>query len=151
LVLRFGYTRRRKSKLMLEPKRTKYRKSFRGRRRGVSSRGSDLSFGEFGIKSLDRAWMSAAQIEAARRALTHYLKRKGRVWIRIFPDKAVTARAAGQRMGGGKGDIDRYVAVIRPGRILFEIAGVPEEVAVEAFNRASVKLPVKTRILKKEK
>ena len=136
---------------MLQPKRTKYRKSFRGRRKGTSIRGSELSFGEYGLKSLGVTWMSAAQIEAARRAVTHYLKRKGRVWIRVFPDKPVTARAAGQRMGGGKGDVDRYVAVVKPGRILFEVAGVPEEVAIEAFNRAAVKLPIKTKLVKKEK
>ena len=136
---------------MLQPKRTKFRKSFRGRRKGIAVRGSKLSFGEFGLKSLGTTWMSAAQIEAARRAVTHYLKRKGRMWIRIFPDKPVTARAAGQRMGGGKGDIDRYVAVIKPGRVLFEVAGVPEEVAREAFNRAAVKLPVKTKLVRKEK
>ncbi|OGM13984.1 50S ribosomal protein L16 [Candidatus Woesebacteria bacterium RIFCSPHIGHO2_02_FULL_42_20] len=136
---------------MLQPKRTKFRKSFRGRRKGIAVRGSKLSFGEYGLKSLGTTWMSAAQIEAARRAVTHYLKRKGRMWIRIFPDKPVTARAAGQRMGGGKGDIDRYVAVIKPGRVLFEVAGVPEEVAREAFNRAAVKLPVKTKLVRKEK
>ena len=136
---------------MLQPKRTKFRKSLRGRRKGIAVRGSKLSFGEYGLKSLGTTWMSAAQIEAARRAVTHYLKRKGRMWIRIFPDKPVTARAAGQRMGGGKGDIDRYVAVIKPGRVLFEVAGVPEEVAREAFNRAAVKLPVKTKLVRKEK
>ena len=136
---------------MLQPKRTKFRKSFRGRRKGIAVRGSKLSFGEYGLKSLGTTWMSAAQIEAARRAVTHYLKRKGRMWIRIFPDEPVTARAAGQRMGGGKGDIDRYVAVIKPGRVLFEVAGVPEEVAREAFNRAAVKLPVKTKLVRKEK
>ena len=136
---------------MLQPKRTKFRKSFRGRRKGIAVRGSKLSFGEYGLKSLGTTWMSAAQIEAARRAVTHYLKRKGRMWIRIFPDKPVTARAAGQRMGGGKGDIDRYVAVIKPGRGIFEVAGVPEEVAREAFNRAAVKLPVKTKLVRKEK
>jgi len=135
----------------MQPKRTKYRKSFRGRRRGLALRGSTLSFGEFGLKAYETAWVSAAQIEAARRAVTHYLKRKGKVWIRVFPDKPVTARAAGQRMGGGKGDIDRYVAVVKPGRVLFEIAGVPIEVAKEAFNRAAVKLPIRTRMIKKEK
>src|SRR3989339_2047394 len=136
---------------MMQPKRTKYRKSFRGRRRGLALRGSTLSFGEFGLKAYETAWVSAAQIEAARRAVTHYLKRKGKVWIRVFPDKPVTARAAGQRMGGGKGDIDRNVAVVKPGRVLFEIAGVPIEVAKEAFNRAAVKLPIRTRMIKKEK
>src|SRR3989339_277629 len=114
---------------MMQPKRTKYRKSFRGRRRGLALRGSTLSFGEFGLKAYETAWVSAAQIEAARRAVTHYLKRKGKVWIRVFPDKPVSARSAGQRMGGGKGDVDRYVAVITPGRIIFEVTG-PEELLV---------------------
>ncbi len=135
---------------MLQPKRRKYRKDFRGRRAGKALRGSELSFGEFGLKSLGAAWVSAAQIEAGRRAITNSLKRKGRVWIRIFPDKPVTGRAAGQRMGGGKGDIDRYVAVVKPGRILFEIAGVAREAAEIAFGKAADKLPIKTRIVTNE-
>ncbi|KKQ95915.1 MAG: 50S ribosomal protein L16 [Candidatus Woesebacteria bacterium GW2011_GWB1_43_14] len=135
---------------MLQPKKSKYRKSFRGRRRGMSMRGSSLEFGEYGLKSLGRAWLSAAQIEAARRAISNSLKRKGKVWIRVFPDKPVTARPAGQRMGGGKGDVDRYVAVVKPGKIIFEVAGISEDAAREAFRRASDKLPFKTRYITKE-
>lgn len=135
---------------MLQPKRSKYRKAFRGRRRGVALRGSSLAFGEFGIKSLGRGWMSAAQLEAARRSATNALKRKGRVWLRTFPDKPVTGRAAGQRMGGGKGEIDRYVAVVKPGLIILEIAGVPQEVAIDALKKSADKLPFKTRIVSKE-
>jgi len=135
---------------MLAPARRKYRKDFRGRRRGLSQRGSDLSFGEFGLKALGVDWMSAAQIEAGRRAITNSLKRKGRVWIRVFPDKPVSGRAAGQRMGGGKGDIDRYVCVVKPGRILYEIAGVPLEAAQSAFAKASSKMPFGTKVVVKE-
>jgi large subunit ribosomal protein L16 len=132
---------------MLQPKRSKYRKAFRGRRRGLAQRGSTLAFGEFGVKCLGRGWMSAAQLEAARRSVTNSLKRKGRVWLRVFPDKPVTGRAAGQRMGQGKGEIDRYVVVVRPGLIILEIAGVPQEQAVEALKKSADKLPFKTRIV----
>src|SRR4030042_1757346 len=125
---------------MLEPKRRKYRKDFRGRRRGVATRGSSLSFGEFGLKSLGRNWLTAAQLEAGRRAITHSLKRGGRVWIRVFPDKPVTSRPAGQRMGGGKGDIDRYVVVITPGKIIFAIAGGDFMIAKKALEKASAKM-----------
>lgn len=135
---------------MLEPKRRKYRKSFRGKRRGVALRGSSLSFGEFGLKSLGRGWLTAAQIEAGRRAITHSLKRGGRVWIRVFPDKPITGRPAGQRMGGGKGDIDKYVAVIIPGKIIYEIAGVDFLMAKKALEKASAKMPFKTKIITKE-
>ncbi|HLE49299.1 MAG TPA: 50S ribosomal protein L16 [Patescibacteria group bacterium] len=135
---------------MLEPKRRKYRKDFRGRRRGKAQRGSDLSFGDFGLKSLEVAWVTSKQIEAGRRTITHSLKRGGRVWIRVFPDKPVTARPAGQRMGSGKGDIDRYVAVVKPGRILYEVTGASEEIVVAALKKAADKMPVKTRIVKKE-
>ena len=135
---------------MLQPKRRKYRKDFRGRRTGVATRGVKLSFGEFGIKALGEAWLSAAQIEAARRAVTNSLKRKGRVWVRVFPDKPVTARPAGQRMGGGKGDIDRYVAVITPGKIIIEITGVSREVAFDSLKKAADKLPFKTKTMAKE-
>ncbi|MEJ2347776.1 MAG: 50S ribosomal protein L16 [Patescibacteria group bacterium] len=135
---------------MLEPKKRKYRKDFRGRMKGKSQRGSSLSFGEYGLKALGRAWVSARQIEAARRAITHTAKRGGKVWVRVFPDKPVTARPAGQRMGGGKGDTDRYVAVVTPGKILFEMAGVSEEIATEAFKRAGMKLPFKTKIVRRE-
>jgi large subunit ribosomal protein L16 len=135
---------------MLEPKKRKFRKDFRGRMKGKSIRGSSISFGEFGLKSLGRGWLSARQIEAARRAITHALKRGGKMWIRVFPDKPVSSRPAGQRMGGGKGDVDRYVAVVRPGRILFEVAGVSEELAVTAFKRAAAKLPFKVKFVRRE-
>lgn len=135
---------------MLQPKKRKYAKDFRGRRRGTAVRGSSLSFGEFGLKSLSAAWVSSAQIEAARRAITHSLKKGGRVWIRVFPDKPVSARPAGKRMGGGKGEIDRYVAVVKPGRILFEVAGLSEELVRSALKKAAAKLPLKTVFVKKE-
>ena len=135
---------------MLQPKKRKYRKDFRGRMKGKATRGATLAFGEYGIKALGRSWLSARQIEAARRAITHTLKRGGKVWIRVFPDKPVTARPAGQRMGGGKGDIDRYVCVVIPGRILFEVAGVDKELAMEAFKRAAAKLPFKTKVISRE-
>lgn len=134
---------------MLQPKRRKYRKDFRGKMRGKSTRGSTLSFGEFGLKAVGRGWISAAQIEAARKAITHSIKRGGKVWIRVFPDKPVTSRPAGQRMGSGKGDIDRHVAVVTPGKIMYEVAGVEKELVIEAFTRASAKLPIKTRIVSK--
>jgi large subunit ribosomal protein L16 len=135
---------------MLEPKKRKYRKSFRGRMRGKSSRGSKLSFGEYGLKSLGRGWLSARQIEAARRSITHSIKRGGKVWIRVFPHKPVTSRPAGQRMGGGKGDIDRYVCVVTPGRILFEVAGIDRDLVLDAFAKASSKLPFKTKVVSRE-
>ncbi len=135
---------------MLQPKKRKYRKEFRGKNRGKSVRGSSLAFGEYGLKSLGRAWLSARQIEAARRAITHSLKRGGKVWIRVFPHKPVTSRPAGQRMGGGKGDIDRYVAVVTPGRILFEVAGVQKELVDKAFSSAATKLPFKTKVISRD-
>jgi large subunit ribosomal protein L16 len=135
---------------MLEPKKRKFRKDVRGRRKGKAMRGSSISFGEYGLKNLGRGWLSARQIEAARREITHALKRGGKVWIRVFPDKPVSSRPAGQRMGGGKGDIDRYVAVVKPGKILFEVAGVPEELAVTAFKRAAAKLPFKVKFVRRE-
>lgn len=135
---------------MLQPKKSKYRKQFRGKRRGLAFRGSTLSFGDYGLKSQSRGWMTANQIEAARRALAHHTKREGKIWIRVFPDKPITKKAAGVRMGSGKGDIDKYVAVVKPGRILFEMAGVSEEIALESMKLASAKLPFKTKIIKKE-
>jgi large subunit ribosomal protein L16 len=134
---------------MLQPKRSKYRKSFRGRRGGLAIRGATLAFGEHGIKALEHAWMSAAQIEAIRRTVTSNLKRKGRVWLRVFPDKPVTARPAGQRMGSGKGDIDRYVFVVKPGRLIIEVAGVDEKIAKDALKQATYKLPFKSKIISK--
>lgn len=135
---------------MLQPRKEKYRKRFRGKMRGNSWRGSKLEFGDFGIKALGRAWLTANQIEAARKAITHYTKRSGKVWIRVFPDKPITKKALGVRMGSGKGDVKGYVCVVKPGRIIFELAGVPSEIAEEALKRASHKLPFKTKIIAKE-
>jgi large subunit ribosomal protein L16 len=135
---------------MLEPKRRKFRKDFRGRRRGVAQRGYELSFGEYGLKAMESCWLTSKQIEAGRRTITHSLRRGGRVWIRVFPDKPVTSRPAGQRMGSGKGEIDRYVAVIKPGKILYEVAGASKEIVVEGFKRTADKLPIKTKIIFKE-
>ncbi len=134
---------------MLEPKRRKYRKDFRGKMRGFARRGSELSFGEYGLKAMGRGWLTSAQIEAGRRAITHSIKRGGKLWIRVFPDKPVTARAAGQRMGSGKGDIDRYVAVITPGRIIYEVTGIPYEIVKKAFSMAAAKMPFRTKIVAK--
>lgn len=134
---------------MLVPKRAKYRKTFRGRMRGNAHAGTEVSFGEFGLESTERGWVSARQIEAARRAITHYTQRGGRVWIRIFPDKPITKKAAETRMGSGKGDVYEYVAVIRPGRVLFEMAGVTKDIAHSALRLASHKLSVKSRIVQK--
>ena len=135
---------------MLEPKRRKYRKEFRGKMKGKAQRGNTLAFGEWGLKATGRGWLSSRQIEAARRAITHSIKRGGRVWIRVFPDKPVTARPAGQRMGQGKGDIDRYVCVVKPGRMIFEVAGVEPDLVKEALRKAGAKLPFKTKIVAKE-
>ncbi|KKU03087.1 MAG: 50S ribosomal protein L16 [Candidatus Amesbacteria bacterium GW2011_GWB1_47_26] len=134
---------------MLQPKKQKYRKQFRGHMGGSASRGNTLNFGEYGLKAISRGWLSAKQIEAARKAITHYSQRGGKVWIRVFPDKPITKKALGTRMGSGKGDIVDYVAVVTPGRIIFEIAGVPEEVARTAFRRAIAKLPFKFRVISK--
>ncbi|HUS51963.1 MAG TPA: 50S ribosomal protein L16 [Candidatus Bathyarchaeia archaeon] len=132
---------------MLQPRKSKYRKAFRGSMRGSSGRGANLSFGDFGLKSQGRGWLTARQIEAARKAITHYTKRTGKVWIRVFPDKPVTAKTAGAKMGSGKGEIEGYVVVVNPGRILFELAGVSKEVAVEAMKRAASKLPFRSRFI----
>ncbi len=128
---------------MLQPARRKYRKEFRGKRRGVASRGNAVQFGEYGLKSLEQTWITARQIEAARKTIAHHTKRAGKLWIRIFPDKPITHKAAGSKMGSGKGDIEQYVAVIRPGLVLFELGGLPEADAKEAFRKASHKLPVR--------
>lgn len=135
---------------MLEPKRRAHRKDFRGKNRGVAHRGSTLSFGDIGLKSLGRGWLTSRQIEAGRKAITHSLKRGGRMWIRVFPDKPVTARPAGQRMGSGKGDIDRYVAVVTPGKIIYEVAGVDKILVRDAFSKAAAKLPFKTKVVARE-
>lgn len=130
---------------MLQPKRTKYRKMQKGRNRGLAHRGSTVAFGSFGLKALQAGRLTSRQIEAARISMTRYMKREGKVWIRIFPDKPMTAKPAEVRMGKGKGALDHYVAVIRPGRIMFEMDGVPREVAEEAFRLAAQKLPILTK------
>jgi large subunit ribosomal protein L16 len=135
---------------MLQPKRVKYRKVHRGRRKGEAHSGNQVAFGEFGLQALGAAWIDARQIEAARRAITHHMRRGGKVWIRIFPDKPVTAKPAETRMGSGKGAPDHWVAVVKPGRMLFEVTGVREEVAREALRLASHKLPIETRIVARE-
>jgi large subunit ribosomal protein L16 len=135
---------------MLLPKRTKYRKQHRGRMKGRASRGNTLSFGEFGLQALEPCWMTSRQIEAARRAIVRHVKRGGKLWIRVFPDKPVTAKPAETRMGGGKGAVDHWVAVVKPGRMVFEIAGVSEEDAREAMRLASHKLPIKTRFVSRQ-
>jgi large subunit ribosomal protein L16 len=132
---------------MLMPKRTKYRKAQRGRRRGVAQRGSNVDFGQFGLKALEPCWLTNRQIEAARVALTRHIKRGGKIWIRIFPDKPVTKKPAETRMGKGKGTPEFWVAVIKPGRVLFEIEGVSEVMAREAFRLAANKLPLKTKFV----
>lgn len=134
---------------MLAPKRAKYRKQFRNRRKGLSTRGSFLSFGSIGLKSLEAAWLTARQIEAARRAMTHYTKRGGRIWIRIFPDKPVTKKPAETRMGSGKGDVDHFVAVVKPGAVLFEMGSIEIETAREAMRLAAHKLPFKTKLVER--
>ncbi len=135
---------------MLAPKRAKHRKQFRGSRRGVSIRGSQVNFGEYGLKATTEAWVTSRQIEAARRALTHYTKRGGRIWIRIFPDKPITKKPPETRMGSGKGDVYEYVAVVRPGRVLFEMGGVSLEDAKESMRLATAKLPVRTKFVTRE-
>lgn len=132
---------------MLQPKRTKYRKAHKGRIKGVAHRGSRIAFGSFGLKSLDAKWITNRQIEAARIAMTRFMKREGKVWIRIFPDKPITSKPAEVRMGKGKGALSHYVAVVKPGRILFEIDGVSREVAEEALRLAAQKLPVRTKVV----
>ena len=133
--------------MLLAPSRTKYRKQHRGRMKGTAHRGNTLAFGEFGLQALEPVWLEARQIEAARIALTRFMKRGGKVWIRVFPDKPITAKPAETRMGSGKGAVDHWVAVVKPGRIIFEIGGVSEEVAKEAVRLASHKLPMATRFI----
>ena len=132
---------------MLMPKRVKYRKKQRGSMKGNAQKGSSIAFGHYGLKALDPAWITSRQIEAARVAMTRYIKRGGKVWIRIFPDKPVTQKPAETRMGKGKGAPEYWVAVVRPGRIMFEIEGVPEDIAKEAMRLASHKLPIKTKFV----
>lgn len=135
---------------MLSPRRTKFRKQQRGRMSGVATRGSTLNFGDFALQATEPSWITARQIEAGRRAMTRYIRRGGKIWIRVFPDKPVTQRAAETRMGSGKGSPEFWVAVVKPGRILYEIAGVSEEIAREAMRLASNKLPIKTKFITRE-
>ena len=135
---------------MLMPKRVKYRKVQRGRMTGVASRGNKVSYGEYGIQALEPGWITGNQIEAARIAMTRYTKRGGKVWIKIFPDKPITNKALGVRMGSGKGAPETWVAVVKNQKVMFEIGGVPEDVAKEALRLAQHKLPIKTRVIKKE-
>lgn len=132
---------------MLSPRRTKFRKQQRGRMRGLATKGSTLNFGDFGLQAQEPSWITSRQIEASRRAMNRYLRRGGKIWIRIFPDKPVTMRPAETRMGSGKGSPEFWVAVVKPGRILFEIGGVSEEIAREAMRLASFKLPIKTKFI----
>lgn len=135
---------------MLMPKRVKYRKQMRGRMKGRASRGVEIAFGDYGIQALEPGWVTARQIEAARRALVRYMKRRGKVWIRIFPDKPVTKKPAETRMGKGKGAVDHWVAVVKPGRIIFEISGLDDESAREAVRLASHKLSIKTKFVQRD-
>jgi len=135
---------------MLQPRRVKHRKVHRGQMDGQAKDGATIAFGQYGLQALEAGWITARQIEAARRAITHHLKRGGKVWIRIFPDKSVTAKPAETRMGSGKGAPDHWVAVVKPGRIMFEVAGVGEEAAREAMRLASHKLPIQTKFLARE-
>lgn len=135
--------------MLLAPSRTKHRKQHRGHMRGEAHRGSEIAFGEFGLQALEPCWLEARQIEAARIALTRYIKRGGKVWIRVFPDKPVTAKPAETRMGSGKGAPDHWVAVIKPGRIIFELGGVKEDLAKEAMRLAAHKLPIQTKFVSK--
>lgn len=135
---------------MLSPRRTKFRKQHRGRMRGMAYRGNTLNFGDFALQATEPSWITSRQIEAARRAMTRYVKRGGKIWIRIFPDKPVTMRPAETRMGSGKGSPEFWVAVVKPGRIMFEMAGVPEPVAKEAMRLAAQKLPIKTKFITRD-
>lgn len=135
---------------MLMPKKLKHRKQKRGIMKGLSYCGSTLNFGKYGLKSLEASWITARQIEAARRAMTRFIKRGGKIWIRIFPDKPVTSQPPETGMGGGKGNLDHFVAVVRPGRILFEMDGISDDIAKEALKLATSKLPIKTKIVTKE-
>ncbi|MCJ7548493.1 MAG: 50S ribosomal protein L16 [Anaerolineae bacterium] len=132
---------------MLMPKRVKYRKQHRGRMTGQESRGVDVSFGDYGLQALEPAWVSARQIEAARRAIVHHMRRRGKYWVRVFPDKPITSKPAETRMGKGKGEVEYWAAVVRPGRVLFEVAGIDDEIAREALRLASHKLPIRTQII----
>jgi len=132
---------------MLMPKRVKYRKQQRGRMKGKATRGVDVSFGDYGLQALEPHWITARQIEAARRAIVRHMRRRGKYWIRIFPDKPITSKPAETRMGKGKGAVDQWVAVVRPGRVMFEISGVADDIAREALRLASHKLPIRTQVI----
>ena len=134
---------------MLQPKRLKFRKVFKGRNRGLAQRGSSVSFGEFALKATERGRITARQIEAARRTMTRHVKRGGKIWIRVFPDKPITGKPLEVRMGKGKGSVEYWVAQIQPGKVLFEMSGVPETLAKEAFNLAAAKLPLNTTVVKR--
>lgn len=134
---------------LLQPKRTKYRKAFRGKRGGVATRTNTLSFGTFGLKAQEAGWISARQLEAARRAMAHYTQRGGRIWIRVFPDKPVTKHPAESRMGSGKGDVEGYVVVVKPGQLIFEMGAISRQIAREALRLASHKLPLDTKFVEK--
>lgn len=136
---------------VLGPRKVKHRKWQRGKSKGIEVRGTELAFGSFGLKSLDTKWISARQIEAARRAIIRFLKKGGRVWVRIFPDKPITTKGVEVPMGGGKGDVDHYAFPIRPGRVIFEIEGLKEAEAKEALSKAADKLPIKTKFIKRER
>lgn len=135
---------------MLQPKRVKFRKMHRGRRRGMAQTGNQVLFGEIGMKAMEAAWLTSRQIEAARRAITRHLRRGGQVWIRVFPDKPVTQKPAETRQGSGKGSVDHWVAVVRPGRMMFEVGGVPRDTAKEALRLASRKLPFEVRLVSRQ-
>lgn len=134
---------------LLQPKRTKYRKMFKGKRTGIATRGSSISFGQYGLKAMEAGWLSSRQLESARRAMAHYTQRGGRIWIRVFPDKPVTKHPAESRMGSGKGDVEGYVAVMKPGQLIFEMGAVTEEIAREALRLAAHKLPLETKFVDK--
>jgi len=135
--------------MLLQPRKAKFRRTFRGKRRGIATRGNEVVFGEFGLKATTGGWVSAQQLEAARKKITYSTKRAGNYWVRVFPHKPITKKPVGVKMGSGKGDIDRHVAVVKPGAILFEIGGVSEEIARAAFARAGHKLSVKTSFVAK--
>jgi large subunit ribosomal protein L16 len=135
---------------MLQPKRTKFRKQFKGRNRGLAQRGNAVSFGEYGLKAVDRGRLTARQIEAARRAMTRHIKRGGRIWIRVFPDKPITKKPLEVRQGKGKGNVEYWVAQIQPGKLLYEMAGVTEDIAREAFKLAAAKLPIPTKFVQRQ-
>ncbi len=135
---------------MLQPKKRKYRKEFRGKIKGIATKGNDLAYGQYGLQAKEAGWYTSRQIEATRRVITRFTKRGGKLWIRIFPHKPITKKGAGAKMGSGKGDIDTYVAVIRPGTVLFELSGVSHEMAKEAMRRAGHKVPMKTQFISRE-